>query len=86
MANHKSALKRARISVRRNAINMKTLGGVRTAEKKLRKAITGKNKEESAKALIEFSSRVSKAAQKGRIHYKTASRKISRLSKAVASL
>jgi small subunit ribosomal protein S20 len=86
LANHKSAEKRARSSKRRNAINTKTLGGVRTLEKKLRKAVSSKNKEESAKALTQFESTIAKAAQKGRIHFRTASRKIGRLAKAVAAL
>ena len=86
MANHKSAEKRARSSVRRNAINTRTLNAVRSVEKKLRKAITGKNKDEATKILIEFASAIGKAAQKGRVHTRTASRKIGRLSKAVSSL
>lgn len=86
MANHKSAIKRARTSLRRNAINTKTLSEVRTLERKLRQAITGKNKDESAKALVAFSSSIGKAAQKGRVPVRTASRKISRLAKAVSSL
>ena len=86
MANHKSAEKRARGSVRRNAINSKTLSGVRSLEKKVRKAVAGKNKDESAKALVAFSSSIAKAAQKGRVPARTASRKISRLSKAVSAI
>lgn len=86
MANHKSAEKRARVSLRRNAINARTLGGVRTIEKKVLKAVAAKKKDESAAALVEFMSTVAKAAQKGRIHFRTASRKISRLSKAVSNL
>lgn len=86
MANHKSAEKRARVSLRRRAINSKTMGEVRTLEKKVRKAIVGKNKDESAKALIEFSSSIAKAAQKGRVPFRTASRKIGRLAKAVSAL
>lgn len=86
MANHKSAIKKARMSLRRNAINSRTLTEVRTLEKKLRKAIGSKNKEDSSKTLIEFNSKVSKAAQKGRIKFKTASRKVSRLSKLVSAM
>ncbi len=86
MANHKSAEKRARGSQRRNEINAKTMSTVRTAEKALRKAIAGKDKTASAKALTAYESTVAKAAQKGRVHTRTASRKVSRLSKAVASL
>jgi small subunit ribosomal protein S20 len=86
LANHKSAEKRARVSARRNAINSKTMSTVRSAEKRLRKALTGKNKDESAKALVAYSSAIAKAAQKGRVPTRTASRKIGRLSKAVSAL
>ena len=86
MANHKSAEKRARQATRRNAVNTKTLGEVRTFEKKLRAAIGKKDKGESQKLLIAFSSKVDKAAQKGRLAKETASRKVSRLSKLIASL
>jgi small subunit ribosomal protein S20 len=86
LANHKSAAKRARSSVRKNAVNTKTLSGVRKIEKKLRKSVTAKQKDESTKMLVQFESVIAKAAQKGRIHYRTASRKIGRLAKAVAKL
>ena len=86
MANHKSAAKRARQSVRRNAVNSKTMGEVRTFEKKLRSAIGKKDKTESQKLLITFKSKIGKAAQKGRVHLKTAARKISRLSRQVSSI
>lgn len=86
MANHKSAEKRARSSKRRNAINTKTLSGVRKIEKKLRKALTAKQKDESSKTLVSFESTIAKAAQKGRIHKRTAARKIGRLAKQVGAL
>lgn len=86
MANHKSSEKRARQTTRKNAVNAQTMGEVRTFEKKLRSAITSKDKETSQKLLVNFSSKVAKAAQKGRLHVKTASRKISRLAKAVAGI
>jgi len=74
------------MSLRRNAINTRTMGAVRTIEKNLLKAITGKKKDDAAKLLVSYMSRMSKAAQKGRIHFSTASRKIGRLSKAVSAL
>lgn len=86
MANHKSAEKRARVSLRRNAINARTLSAVRSVEKKLRKAIAGKDKDAAGKILIDFVSTISKAAQKGRMPDRTASRKVGRLSKAVSAL
>lgn len=86
MANHKSAIKRARQSLRRQAINSKTLGEIRTIEKKLTKAIASKDKASSGQLLITYMSRMDKAAQKGRVHNSTASRKISRLSKRVSAI
>ncbi len=62
------------------------MNGVRTSEKKLRKSLTTQSKDEAAKGLTEFMSTIAKAAQKGRIKKATASRKISRLSRQVASL
>ena len=86
MANHKSAEKRARQSIRKNKINTQTMGAVRTVERKLRTAITKKDKKVSQELLIDFASRVAKAAQKGRVRTETASRKIGRLSKAVHAI
>lgn len=74
------------MSLRRNAINAKTMGAVRTVEKSLLKAIGAKNKDEAGKILVAYMSKMSKAAQKGRIHFSTASRKIGRLSKAVNAI
>lgn len=86
MANHKSAEKRARSSKRRNAINAKTLSGVRKLEKKLRKALSAKQKDESSKILVQFESTIAKAAQKGRLPARTAARKVGRLAKQVGAL
>ncbi len=86
MANHKSAIKKARMSLRRNAINAKTLGEVRKVERTLKKSLAAKDKDAATKNLVTYMSKMAKAAQKGRIHFSTASRKIGRLSKAVAAL
>ena len=51
MANHKSAIKKARMSLRRNTINTRTLTEIRTLEKKLRKSIAKKDKTEIDPAL-----------------------------------
>ncbi len=80
MANHKSAAKRARQTVKKNATNTHTKAGVRTIEKKVRAAVTSGDKEAAQKMLKDFSSRVDKAAKKGLFHRNTASRKVSRLS------
>ncbi len=86
MATHKSSEKRARQDIKKSANNQKTLGAVRTAEKKLRTALAAKDAKASAELLKAYASRVDKAASKGVVHAKTASRKIARLSKQASAL
>ena len=86
MANHKSAAKRARQSLRRREVNKQVESAVRTIEKKLRKSITAKDKSTATTLLKEYTSSIAKAAQKGRLHDNKASRKISRLATSVNSL
>lgn len=84
LATHKSAEKRARQSLRRQAVNTKTTNMVKTFEKKVRSALGNKKVDEAQKLLNEYMSKIMKAANKGVFHYKTASRKISRLSALVS--
>ncbi len=84
MANHKSAAKRARQSVKRNQRNTTALSSVRTFERKLRTAIAAGDKKGAQDALRAYMSKVSKAATKGVMHAKTAARKLSRLSEQTA--
>lgn len=86
MANHKSAAKRARQSVKKAAFNSRTKSTVRTFEKKLRKLIVEGKKAEAQELLPQFSSKIDKAAKKGVMAEGTASRKVSRLSKQVFAL
>jgi small subunit ribosomal protein S20 len=86
LANHKSAAKRARQAVRRKTRNSKVEATVRTFEKRLRKALEVKDSKTAPELLRTFASQVDKAAQKGIVHFKAASRKISRLSAQVAAL
>ncbi len=83
MATHKSAEKRARQSIKRNARNSQTIGSVRTFEKKLRTAIAAGDQKAAVGLLTDYMSKMSKAAVKGVVHGKTASRKIGRLSERV---
>ena len=84
MANHKSAEKRARQTIKRNAQNTQTITSVRTFEKKLRTALADGDKKGAEAALKEYMSKVAKAATKGAVHARTAARKVSRLSKQVS--
>ena len=86
MANHKSAVKRDRQSKGRRERNVAAKSIVKTKVKSVLVAVGGKNKENSVQALKETVPALSKAASKGLIHKKNASRKISRLTKKVNAL
>ena len=81
MANHKSALKRARQNEIRRQRNKSTRTRVKHVVKDVRLAVSEKKSEDASNKLDIAKSVIHKAAKKGVIHKKTASRKISRLSK-----
>ena len=81
MANHKSALKRARQNEIRRIRNKSVKTRVKNIIKDLKLAIDGESKEAVPEKLNAAKSAVDKAAKKGVIHRKTAARKISRLSR-----
>lgn len=83
MANHKSAIKRHKQSLKRAARNRSQRTRVKNAIKDVRAAIQGNDKALAEKSLSEASSVLGKATTKGAIHWKTAARKISRLARAV---
>lgn len=86
MANHKSAEKRARQSIRKNACNSQTLHSVRTFEKKVHAAIAAGDGKAALTLLNGYMSQIGKAASKGVVHARTASRKVSRLSERVQKM
>ena len=83
MANIKSAKKRIQVNETKAARNKSIKSGVKTAVKKVDVAVAEGNKEAAAAALQNAISTIDKAATKGVYHKNTASRKISRLTKAV---
>ncbi len=84
MANHKSALKRNRQSLIRRERNRMNRSKVKTAIKKLDAAIeVGDSAEKAKEALVAAVPIIERAAVKGAFHKKTASRKVSRLTKRV---
>lgn len=85
MAHHKSALKRIRQSLVRRERNRNTKAALRTVIKKFR-ATVDKDPEEAKQILDKAIPLISKAASKGIIHKKTASRNISRLRKKLNSV
>ncbi|MBW1960988.1 MAG: 30S ribosomal protein S20 [Deltaproteobacteria bacterium] len=83
MANHKSALKRARQNINRRMRNRSARTRVKNIIKDVRLSVKDKSREAVMAELNKAKSIIYKTAQKGIIHKRTASRKISRLSKMV---
>lgn len=86
MANHKSALKRARQDLKRRDRNRAVRSAVRGEIKSLREAIASGEKETAATRLRSTERSLRKAATKGVYKKTTASRTVSRLARAVAAL
>ena len=80
MANHFSALKRARQTEKRTAANRANKSRLRTTLRRLRTALASKDQEQAAQAFKETASVLDKSVQKGVLHKNTASRYKSRLS------
>jgi small subunit ribosomal protein S20 len=85
LANHKSAEKRARQTVKRNARNTSVEAAVKTFEKSLVKGIETKAKN-APELLKAYTAKAMSAVNKGVLKKQTVSRKISRLSSRVAAL
>ncbi len=86
MANHFSALKRARQTGRRTVRNRANKSRVRSALRELREALTAGNRENAEQAYRRTVSTLDKAIQKGVLHRNTADRYKSRLSARLAAL
>ncbi len=86
MANHKSALKRNKQTVIRNARNNHIRSTMRTLVKNVREAVASGEKEAAQEALKLVIPCIDKSSTKGVIHKATASRKIARLTKLVNTL
>ncbi len=84
MANHKSAKKRARQSLKRQARNRSERSRTRSSVKAFRVALESGDKEGATEKLREAERRLRKAATKGVIPAKRASRSVSRLAHALA--
>jgi len=86
LATHRSAEKRARQNEKRRLQNTTIKSSIKTKMKAVVAAVATKNKEEAARALNSAVPSIAKAAAKGAFHKKTASRRISRLTKRVNAL
>lgn len=85
MANHKSALKRARQNEFSRLRNKAVKTRLKSIVKNVRFSAEESSNEDVSTKLIAAQSLIDKASKKGVIHKKTAARKISRLSKLVNS-
>lgn len=83
MANHKSALKRIRQTKKRTIRNRYIRSTMRTHIKRVRTAIDEGDKAAAQTALADAVRNIDKAATKGVIHKRQASRRVSRLTVAV---
>jgi len=86
MPNTKSASKAMRQSVRRNVRNTETKDKFKTAVKEVKKLIAAGDKSKAMEAMKAAMSTLDKATKKNVIKKGSASRKKSRLAKAIAKL
>jgi small subunit ribosomal protein S20 len=86
MANTKSARKATRKIARRTIVNKSRRSQVRNTVRDVELAIAAGNKEAALTALKAAEPSLMRGAQRGVMHKKTASRKISRLAHQVAKL
>ncbi|MBK5897619.1 30S ribosomal protein S20 [Catonella massiliensis] len=86
MANIKSAKKRIKVAAKKTLRNKMITSRVKTLVKKVVSAVAVSDNEAAKVALAPAVAAIDKAANKGVYHRKTASRKISRLTKSVNKL
>ena len=86
MANTPQAKKRIRRNANRASINHARISRIRTFVKQVESALAAGKKKEAAEALKMAQPELARGVARGVIHKNTASRKLSRLSKRVASL
>lgn len=86
MANHKSAIKRARQNEKKRMRNKSSKTRIKNIVKSVRQTVNEKSNEAALAELNIAKSIIDNAAKKGVIHSKTASRKISRLSRLINTI
>jgi len=86
VAQHESALKQMRQSVKHRARNRRNLSMVKTQVKKLRAAIAAGDAEAASKLLPQTVAEIDRAAKKGVVHDNAAARYKSRLARKINAL
>lgn len=86
MANTKSAKKKTKVIKKKTAINRVRIGKYKGAVTQMESLIKNEDKEKAKKFFSIFQSQLMKVSKKGSIKRKTATRKISRISKKISAL
>ena len=86
MANTTSAQKAARQALRRTQVNKARLSRTKSSVRRVEEALASGNKEAAKQALAAAEPVLMRSSQKGVVHKKAASRKISRLAARVKAL
>ncbi|MDX2156592.1 MAG: 30S ribosomal protein S20 [Hyphomicrobiaceae bacterium] len=86
MANTKSAKRAARVAERRTEVNKSRRSQMRTLVRNVEQALAEGNHDAAAVALKAAEPALVRSAQKGIVHKRAASRKVSRLAKRVKAL
>jgi len=86
VANHASALKRARQDQKKRLQNRNQKGAMRTAIKKVLNAVEAGDKETANTELRQATSMLDRAGRKHQIHPTQASRRVSRLNASVKAI
>ena len=86
MANTSSAKKATRVAGRRAVINKNRISRVRSSVRKVEEALASGDKGAAEAALKAAEPELMRGAQKGVVHRKAASRKVSRLAKRVKAI
>ena len=86
MANHKSAVKRSRQSLKRNLVNKSLLTSIKKNIVNFSAAIKSKNTDKIHESMSKINSSMSKAVKKGIIKKEFMSRKLSSLSKQIKKI
>ena len=86
MANHSSAKKALRQTIKKTLVNKNRTSRIKTYIKKVLQAVDSGVQEDAANALIAAQSEIMKGVTKKVLKLNTASRKISRLSKKIKNM
>ena len=86
MANHVSALKRARQDIKKRDKNRAQKSAMRTAIKRVKAAIAAGDQKAANEAFSSANSLIARAGRKGILHANTAARAVSRLNAKVKAI